>query len=339
MNHPSFRALLVLAGLALAGLALGACGDSDDDGAKAALAKTVSATSKIQSGRLTASLKLEPEGLLALGGPITFRAAGPFAATAEGELPLATLKLSGSLGRQDLSATATTTGKRAFLRLGGKDYELDDESITSLTEALGAGSNAGFASLGLDPSSWITDAKTEDDTKVGDVDTTHVSGGIDAGKLLADVGTLLDAAGLGGVLTAKLRDQIAAGVESAKVDVYSGAQDQILRRLVLSVTLDFDSGESPITGLNGATIDLTVRIDDVDETTVDVTAPKNARPLSELPDGGGLGSLLDGLGGGTLPGGEEGESDSKDSKAFLDCVRKADGDGDAVAACAKELAP
>lgn len=337
MNRPTLRALLLLAGLALGGLLLGACGGSDDD-AKAALERTVSATSKMQSGRLTASFALEPEGLIALGGTINARVTGPFTAPAAGELPKSKLSLSGSLGGQSLSAMATTTGKRAFLRLGGEDYQLGDETVQALTEALGADSGAGFGSLGLDPASWITDAETKDGVKVGGVDTTRISGGVDAEKLLADVAKLLDSAGTGGLLTGKLRQQIADGVKSAKVDVYSGAEDQILRRLVLAVEFAFDdNSQSPITGLDGGTVKIDIRIDDVDETTVEVTAPNDARPLSELPDGGGLGALLDGLGG-ALPGDGGGEPDA-DSKAFLECVREAAGDSDEVAKCSKKLEP
>jgi hypothetical protein len=339
VNRPTLHTLLLLAGLALGGLLLGACGGSDDDAdAKAALAKTVSATSKIESGRLTASFALKPDGPIALGGEIQARAAGPFTAPAQGELPTSKLALSGSIGGQSLRATATTTGKRAFLRLGGKDYRLGDDTVTALTEALGRDSGAGFASLGLDPASWITDAETKDGGKVGGVDTTRISGGVDAGKLLADVAKLLDAAGAGGLLTAKLRKQIADSVKSASVDVYSGADDQILRRLVLAVDFAFDDkARSPITGLDGGTIKVDIRIAGVNETTLDVTAPENARPLTELPDGGGLGALLNGLGG-ALPGGGGGEPD-EDSKAFLDCVRKAAGDAEEVGKCAGELTP
>ncbi|MGI8730376.1 MAG: hypothetical protein ACR2LK_10375 [Solirubrobacteraceae bacterium] len=342
MNRSPLRALLLLAGLALGGLLLGACGDSDDDAAaQAALVESVSATSDIESGRLTANLELEPEGRIALGGPITFRAEGPFVAPAAGELPKARVALAGKLAGQSLRATATTTGKRAFLRVDGDDYELDRDTVSWLIEALGGSAGGGFASLGLDPSGWITGAQTEDDATVGGVDTTHISGEVDAARLLEDVAKLLDAAGAGGLLTDELRERIADGVKSTKVDVYSGAQDQILRRLVLAIEFAFEQGDSPITGLEGGTINLDLRVDDVNDTDVEVTVPKQARPLSELR-GGGLGALLDGLGAALPGGGGASGEDSPagdDGEAFLECVREAAGDEQEVADCAEELTP
>ena len=303
MLRPTSRILPVLACLAVCGALLAACGDDGGDSSKAAsadLEQALAATSKIDSGRVTASFKLEPDGLVSLGGPITLRASGPFAAPAAGELPRMRLAIAASLAGRPFEATATSTGKRAFLRLGGRDYELGDELVKSLAEILGGARGGGFASLGLDPSAWIKDTQDKGAASIGGVDTTHVAGDVDPAKLLADLARLLDGTGFGGLLTPTVRDQIAGAVRSAKVDVYSGVDDKILRQLDLAVDFKFDNGaDSPLAGLDGGRFNMRLRLDDVNASTVKPAAPKNAQPLERLFSEGGLSSLLGGFGVGT----------------------------------------
>jgi hypothetical protein len=101
---------------------------------------------------------------------------------------------------------------------------------------------------------------------------------------------------LDGLLTPELRKQIEDAVKATKVDVWSGAEDQILRQLAVVVDFAFKKGASPITGLDGGKISLRVRLDRVNATTVDPVVPKHARPLSELLSHDDLGALLSGLG-------------------------------------------
>ncbi len=44
----------------------------------------------------------------------------------------------------------------------------------------------------MDPRKWLTDPKIDGDAKVGDDDTTKISGGVDVGKLLDDVNNALE---------------------------------------------------------------------------------------------------------------------------------------------------
>ncbi|MEJ7797073.1 MAG: hypothetical protein WKF42_01145 [Solirubrobacteraceae bacterium] len=336
MNRPTLRALLALACCCAL---FAACGNSEEPDATAAstLEQTVAATSKIDNGRLSASIGLQPEGMLALAGAITLRAAGPFASPAAGELPRLRLALAASLAGQSIDATASSTGKRGFLRLGGRDYELDDEFLDALREELAGKQGGGFALLGLDPTAWIKDPRNRGEAKVGGEDTIRIAGQIDVERLLADLAELLDGGSNGdGLLTPKLRRQIAAAVTSAKVDVWSGAQDKVLRQLAVVIDFAFDKGSSPIDGLDGGRVKLRLRLDDVGTTTFEVLAPQRPRPLSQLAGDGGLAALLGGLGA-ALPGGREGAGDG--GAAFLRCVTAAAGDAAAVARCASKLAP
>ena len=225
MNRPSLRAVLVLACAALFAGLIAACGDADDEPGRAATAtaleQTVAATSKLDSARLTASFQLDPEGLIALGGPISLRASGPFASGAKGELPRLQLAVSGALARNNLAARAISTGKQAFLRIDGRDYKIDQDVIDELrSHASRASKKPGLASLGLDPSAWIKDAQDKGTATVGGVQTQRIGGAIDVTRLLDDVTKLLG--GSSELLTPKLRTQIADAVKTTKVDVWTG---------------------------------------------------------------------------------------------------------------------
>lgn len=336
MIRSTLRALLATACVAVSGVVMGACGDADESASvSSALNESVAATSKIESGRLTASLDLEPDGLVALGGPIKLRASGPFAAPAAGELPRAKLAIVASLGGQALDAGATSTGKRLFVTLDGRDYEAGDELFTALREFFAGAKGGGFASLGLDPGSWIENPSEEGEETIGGVQTDHVSGTIDVQKLLADVSGLLEGTGADGLLTPKLRSEIAGAVKSAKAEIWSGKDDKILRRLTVALDFAFKEGSSPLQGLDGGRVNLRVQLDGVNETDFEVAAPKDPQPLSKLFKDRGLTALLGGLGA-TLP---QGAGSGDGGQAFLKCVQAAGEDAKAVERCASKLTP
>jgi len=338
MNRPTRRAVLLLVCAALCGALLAACGDADDEPGSAAAAsavkQTVAATSKLDSARLTASLQLAPDGLLALGGPIAVRASGPFASGAKGELPHLELAISGTLARRNLGARAISTGKQAFLRIDGRDYRVEQDFVDALrSQATGASKrHPGLASLGLDPGAWIKDARDKGAAAVGGVQTQRIGGSIDVARLLDDVTKLLG--GAGGLLTPKLRAQITEAVKATTVDVWTGSRDKILRQLVAVVDFAFKTGTSPISGLDGGRVTLRLRLDGVNATTVEPVAPKDPRPLSDLTGEGGLGALLSGLGAGVLSG--TGAGDGGD--AFLKCLSSASGRTSDILECTSELA-
>jgi hypothetical protein len=193
-----------------------------------------------------------------------------------------------------LRAWAISTGKRGFLTIGGRSYKLDKDVLDLLRSALGAGAG-GMATLGLDPQGWVKDPQADGSATIGGVDTDRVSGTIDVAALLDDVAKLLAGGGFEGLLTPQLRTQIEGAVTATKVDVWSGAQDRILRQLAVVVGFAFKQGTSPVTGLDGGKISLRVRLDGVNATTVDPVAPKHARPLSELLSRDDIGAMLPGL--------------------------------------------
>ena len=96
-------------------------------------------------------------------------------------------------------------------------------------------------------------------------------------------------------LTEEQKSQVIAAVKDPRVEIYTGKDDQILRRMV--VNLAIDEQQSATTG----TVAFDLSILDLNEDQ-EITAPDDAKPFDELL--GQLGGL--GLGGGGL-GGSSGE--------------------------------
>jgi hypothetical protein len=346
MIRSTLRALLVLAcGVACAAL-LVACGGgsnaTSDASAERTLKQTFGASARsIDRGRVAATLRLDPEGLLKLGGPMSVRLTGPFAAPTRRNLPRFDLAFLATLAGQRFSGSAISTGTKGFLKLDDRTYAVDDALVAKLRKDLGSAAakpQAGLKALGIDPLRWITNPERKGRERIAGIETERIGGAVNVPRLLADLGRLLDKAGGSGstVFTPQLRTQISDAVKSAKVDVWTGADDKLLRQLAVVVTFAFkDSSQSPIPGLDGGRITLRARLDDVNGAPVKIRAPSGARPLEQLTGKGGVNRFLQGIGAGITGGVGPGDAGA----ALLRCVTQAGGKSAEVVRCASKLAP
>ncbi|MEA2142432.1 MAG: hypothetical protein QOI64_862 [Solirubrobacteraceae bacterium] len=336
--------LAALACLALCAGLLTACGDDEDkgqSGAQKLLDQTFgSGAAAIDSGRLDVAFALDPKGLLALGGPIKLTLDGPFSAPSKGLLPQFDVKFAATLGGTVFDGSVLSTGRAAFVVLDKDAYKVDSEFVTALRKGLADAADKqqpGLKSLGIDPLRWISGAQERGEERIAGVDTTRISGNVAVAKLLEDIDRLLTKAGgpggTGGLLSPKLRRQIADAVKSAKVDIWTGTDDKILRQLAVRINFAFEDGKSPIAGLDAGKINLRLRLTDVNETKVGVTAPAGARPLADLTGGSisnfltGIGNALTGKGGASIAGGP-----------LLQCITGSGGETASLVRCISKLA-
>lgn len=278
MNSSFRRVVLGLAVSVLCTTAIGACGDDSSkevSGAQRLLEQTVKATStSLENGRLDARLQLEPEGLLAIGGPISLDVKGPFVRPEGDGQPLLDLDAVATVAGQRYEGGLISDGKHRFLELDGRAYTLDDKRSKKRLEA-----------LGLDSLRWTEGEQTKANERIRGTDTVHVTGTVDAARLLDD---------LDGLVPAEVGDRIAGAVKSAVFDVWSGAEDKILRQLVLRLVFEVAKGEEPpIDGLEAGRVQLRIRLDDVNGQPPEIKAPAKARPLSRAPTDRGFGGLLE----------------------------------------------
>jgi len=253
-------------------------------------------------------------------------------------------------GGQSFEAGATSTGDALYVAFQGEDYAVSPEVFAEFREGYlqsqeeGAEEQQSLSSLGLDPRGWLSDARVEGTADVGGVGTTRIVGGVDVPALLDDVDTFLQRArslGLQGAeqlpsqLTPEQRRQAEDAVRDATVEIYTGTDDRILRRMVIALALELQTPGGG-TGTMPAEVRLDFSLLGVNEEQ-EIEAPADPRPFDQLLEQlGGLG--LGGLGGGAGGAGGGGAS-PQDLEAYAQCIEKAGDDAAAARDCAELLQP
>jgi hypothetical protein len=342
------RALVLLL-LALVAVGCGGDGDTADSSTDVdqLLQDTFSGSKPIESGKLSLALGLESDGGQ---GPVTAKISGPFQSEGEGRLPQVDLQGSFEGGGESLPGGITATKDAGYVSFGGNTYEVTGPVFEqfkagyeqSAKEASGDKGQS-LASLGIDPRRWLTNARNEGEAKVGDTDTIKITGDVDVPKLLDDVNGALEkirALGVQGSdqipdkLTEAEKQQAAEAIDDLSVEIYTGADDRILRRMVIALGLQLPQGSTATGGAQSADINFDFQLLDVNEDQT-IEAPDNAKPFGDLLkqldglglDLGSLGGAAGGGGGGNQP----------DVDAYSDCVQENLGDDDAVRKCADLL--
>jgi hypothetical protein len=357
MTRPAVLLSLLL--LLALGLLAGCGGGDDEEGAVSAdtdvnelLTKTFTGKKQVDSGNLDLSLVIEAQGgETQLEGPVTIKLSGPFQSQGDGQLPEFSLDASLEAGGQSFSAGATSTGEKGYLSFQGTDYVVDDQIFQQFkagfeeAQQQGSDQQQSFASLGMDPRKWLTDPQNEGDAKVGDDDTIKITGGVDVAALLDDVNNALEKASSLGLsqadvperITEAQKRQVIEAVKDPRVEIYTGKDDAILRRMVVNLGVE-DAGS----GTNG-TVAFDISITDLNEDQ-DIAEPADAKPFDELL--GQLGGLgLGGLGGAAGSGsgsggagsGSGGGGSAEDFEKFSQCIEDAGNDTQKAQKCADLL--
>lgn len=349
------RSAVLLLLLLAVPLVVAACGGSDDEASSSTdvnelLTQTFTGSKEVKSGNLKLALKIAAQGGESqLDGPVNLSLSGPFQAQDEGQLPKFKLEAAFEGAGQSIKAGATSTGETGYLSFQGTDYVVEDQVFQQFkagfeqAQKQGSDQNQSFATLGMDPRKWLTDPKNEGDAEVGDDDTIKITGGVDVGRLLDDVNNALGKASALGLqdadvpekLTEEQKRQVIEAVRDPRVEIYTGKEDKILRRLVINFGV-----EDEASGTSG-TVAFDVSISDLNEDQ-EIAEPADAKPFSDLlGQFGGLG--LGGAGGagsgGSGSGSSGGGGSSEDLEKFSDCIAEAGNDTAKARKCSELLTP
>jgi hypothetical protein len=237
-------------------LALAGCGGDD---AGDLVSETAGNLGEIRSGDLRFELDIEPRGLDE-NGRIRIALEGPFALRGPGRLPVARIRYTQVAGDQQAEATLISTGEDAYVEVDGAVTPLTAEQEAELLEAGGSG-GGGLDALGLDIEDWLDDPQTEDGPEVGGDETDRVSAGLDLAAALEDAATAARRAGAEApVLEEGARAALEDAVRSDRVELLTGADDRLLRRLEAEVDLEGPEELRPLLGLEGARVSIVVEI-------------------------------------------------------------------------------
>jgi hypothetical protein len=387
--------------LALLVAALGACGGGGKDNAcknessgpsagkdpekivKEAFAPAKGKT--VRCGKFDIDLGVNANGK---GGPTDVKIAlsGPFEDRGSGRIPRVDLdmKIDAKTSGDDISLNGgfISTGDRGFLKLRGTYYEIEPERFKQIRDQIQAAQPQGgdsapgagaLKALGLDPRGWLENLHYDGTDDVGGVKANHVSAQVNVDALLDDTAGLLRQAGsLGlpggpapGQLSKKDLEAIKGSIEDATFDLYSGADDNIIRKLDLTVNFGDPGAQAgaPPSPFETGDLHFSLVLDEVG-TKPDIKAPKGAKPISDLFGDIGLGGSGGTSPGGTTPGGVPGEvpggevptgpsavppapspgappgSSSEDSaraQKYLECIQRAGGSESKARKCADLL--
>ena len=358
------RPLLLLLLAATAALFVSACGGDDagstgkeasaDTSVDTLLKNTFTGKKKVDSGKLDLSLRVDAEGVQGINGPITIKLGGPFQSQGAKKVPKFDIDFSFEGAGQSITAGITSTGTKGFVNYKGSEYVVSDQIFKQLragieqAQSKGNTSNQSLTTLGLNPRNWLTNAKNAGEAQVGGEDTIKITGGVDLSKLLDDVNTAMAKARKLGVqggenlpskLTEAQKKQVTDAVKNPKVEIYTGKDDSILRRIVLSLGIVAPEGTQ---GGGSADIKFDLSLTGLNEDQ-EIDEPKNAKPFDQLlSQFGGLGGLgnLGGSGssGGAGSGsGSSGAGSQKNLEDYSKCVTEAGGDAAKATKCADIL--
>jgi hypothetical protein len=365
------RTLLAVCALALAvPVILAGCGGDDDESSgqdpQTVLDETFSNEESISSGNLDLTLGVEAGG--EQGGSLEASLSGPFQGEADNPQTIpqldwtATATGSGADFDLDFTGGLVVTSDNAYVEYNDKAYEVGADTFKQIkdqVEAQGgqAATPTSFAEgckqaleqagatdtsgCDIDLQTWLTNLSDEGTADVGDTSAVHVHGDLDVEQVLTDIGELATA--FPGVASSGFDpsqlSSFASAVTNASMDVYSGEDDHLLRKLDLNLTID----PSAIAGEGAVpidTIDISfgLELTGVNEEQT-ISAPSDAQPISQLlSDLGVSPSDLEGIPG--LPGASSGGGGSGSGAGgddYFECIQQAGSDPAEINKCAALL--
>ena len=286
---------LVLAA-SLAAATLSACGAGTS--ASQLVKQTFSASHTMTSADVEVGLTVTPSGSTVLTSPITLSFSGPFQDSGKGRIPDSDITLSlSSSARSLLSVGVESLAGRGYVSLGGRSYSLPAGTYAQLESSLAKTGSGSFTSsgvlgkLGIDPLHWLVDPTVAGRSTVAGVSTTHIRAGVDMRALLDDLGTFLgkasslgipDAGKLSTSISASTEAKIIAAVRQPTVDVWTGTDDEALRKLAVSLTIPVTGKVSnELGGLKSAAVSLVILYRNLNQPQR-ISAPTSVGPYRQF---------------------------------------------------------
>ena len=345
--------------LLFATLAFASCGGDDDtENVQELLDKAFSSSIKSADLKLDASIQVK--GSPGLDKPVRISASGPFR-TNEDKLPSVDidLKIGTDGGGQTVTTGFLSTGDRAFVKFQDIYYEQPESEVAKANASIAENKDkrGSLKGLGLDPRSWLAEAKDEGDEEIAGVETRHVSGRLDVEAVMRNLNEFVRKSGpaFGGAtgqtppkpLSEEDIRKVGEVVRDPTFHVYVGKEDDIIRRVAGRIEFDVpEESRQSLGGIQSGSIEFEVEFAKVNGDQ-EIEPPANARPLSALTDslgGTGLDGVVGGEGGGSVPADPEDPDGStttpeaQDFQEYSDCLDKAPPeDTDALQRCAELL--
>lgn len=266
------KAVLSAVSMALV-VALAGCGGDSSSGDKATTDKGAAPNSpevkklidetfgpnpKAKSGTISGVIDITVEGIERYREPIQVSVTGPFTET--GGAPEANFDVSLALRGGILGGDVYFKGDEAFIGLGSTAYKVPEPIATPFRRPLENSRNALTAVMGafhIAPQRWAKNPRIVGDERVNGVDTIHGTAEIDTNAFFLDLAALTkrltalritEITGLPRAVGRKERAALRRSVKTATGDVYTGADDRVLRRARFRMRLEPSAKDRRILG-------------------------------------------------------------------------------------------
>ncbi len=351
------RIFFLLAALFALATAFAACGSEDSGSPQAVLDNATFKGAK--SGNLDLTLAVDakgPEGGnldVSLSGPFQDEGEGQpprlsLAIDAKGDLSGEQIDFEGGL---------VLLPSKAYVNYEGVDYEVDPTTFSFVKSALEEAQKEGGqasdvtacqeAASELEVADFVENLSDEGSAKVGGTSTTTITGDLDVPGALDSLVELSNEPACESQLSEveggpfaltdegveEAKSQLEGAVKSAPVEIDVG-DDDIVRKVTTQLEIE---PEEAGTGPEQMTIDFDLTLTGVNEEQ-SIVAPSKAKPLNDLflklkvnpiellglleggEGAGGLGDVLDQIGGGS---GDSSSGDTGDGQSYTECLQGA----------------
>ena len=248
-----------LFGVALV-VAIAGCGGSDskksddkpDAGSKAdaqkLLAQTFGPNPKARSGQLNGTIDIYVDGVPRFEPRVELSMSGPFRQD-KGADPAANLSMGIELRGKIYGGDLILANDQVLIGLGSTGYQIPDDIAARLRRPLKNSRNGLGAILnvfGIAPRRWAKHPRIVGNENVNGEDTIHGTAQIDAKAYFLDVAKLTNAltslritevAGVPTRIDAADRAALARSVTSSKGDIWTGAEDHVMRKASFAMRL------------------------------------------------------------------------------------------------------
>jgi hypothetical protein len=282
----------VLCLLLLGAIAAGCGGDSSSGGgatgekvaaanspqARKLIKQTFGANDKARSGLLSGRLDISVKGVPRFRKPIAVTVSGPFRQPGRRD-PVANFSVGLELKDKIYGADLILVKDEVLIGLGSTAYLVPPDIAARMRRPLRNSDNALSAVLGvfrIEPGRWAKSPRIVGNEKIAGEEVVHASAGIHADRVFRNVAELVniltdlrftEVAGLPLAIGPKARAALVRSVTSASADLYSGADDKVMRRATFKMAMKMSAKDRRRLG-GISSVDVKGDI-----TTIDVGAP------------------------------------------------------------------
>ncbi len=242
--------------------------------AKKLLQQTFGPNPKASSGKLSGSVEIDVKGVPRYRQPIEVTISGPFNQSGGGA-PEANLSVGLGLRDGAIGGELVLVDDEVLIGLGTTGYRVPDDIAATIRRPLANSDNAltsVLAVFGVAPQRWAKNPRIVGNEKIAGEDTIHGTAQIDAQRFFLDVARLTkiltklritEVTGLPREVDRKARVALARSVTSASGDVWTGAEDKVLRKATFDMKLKPSGKDRRTLGFSSMTIDGELNVTDV----------------------------------------------------------------------------